>query len=105
MVEIDDDRPLTRALTLDAADSRPPVTSEKVPDQDRSVHGADRQNQNRRGTPALIFDVGSLLFPVAILVFGIEHLVFAGAAADAMYPWVLGSPAWNYVFGALLITV
>ena len=22
-----------------------------------------------------------------------------------MYPWVLGPPAWNYVFGALLITV
>jgi len=52
-----------------------------------------------------VFKVGSLLFPVAIFVFGIEHLTFAGAAADAMYPWVLGSPAWNYVFGALLLTV
>ena len=52
-----------------------------------------------------VFKVGSLLFPVAIFVFGIEHLTFAGAAADAMYPWVLGSPAWNYVFCALLLTV
>jgi hypothetical protein len=49
-----------------------------------------------------VFKVGGLLFPVAIFVFGIEHLIFAGAAADAMYPWVLGSPAWNFVFGALL---
>src|ERR1035441_4056848 len=105
MVEMDDDRPLTWALTLDAADSRPPVASEKVPDQEGIVHGADRQNPRRRGTQALIREVGSLLFPVSILVFGIEHLAFAGAAADAMYPWVLGSPAWNYVFGALLITV
>src|SRR5450631_662945 len=52
------------------------------------------------GAPTL-----SLLFPIAILVFGIEHLVFAGAAANAMYPWILGSPARNYIVGALLITV
>jgi uncharacterized membrane protein len=52
------------------------------------------------GAPTL-----SLFFPIAILVFGIEHLVFAGAAANAMYPWILGSPARNYIVGALLITV
>jgi hypothetical protein len=39
------------------------------------------------------------------LSFGVEHLIFAGAAADAMYPWVLGVPAWGYIFGVFLITV
>jgi len=53
----------------------------------------------------LAFEAGRLLFASAILVFGIEHLVFAGAAAAEMYPWVLGSPAWNYAFGTLLVTV
>jgi len=64
-----------------------------------------QQNPQRRGALTLVFKVGSLLFPIAIFAFGIEHLVFAGAAADGMYPWVLEFPAWNYVFGALLITV
>jgi len=40
-----------------------------------------------------------------MLAFGIEHLLFAGAPADAMYPWVLGAPVWNYAFGALLVIV
>lgn len=66
------------------------------------VHGGERQNP-RRGALTLVLEVGGLLLPVAILAFGIEHLVFAGAASDSMYPWVLGPPAWNYVFGALLI--
>lgn len=52
-----------------------------------------------------LLKVGSLLFSVAIFAFGIEHLIFAGAATDATFPWVLGPPAWNYAFGALLITV
>src|SRR5271169_5976590 len=105
MVEMNDDHPLAGAPTLDAGSSRPPIASEKVPDQEGIVHEAERQNPQRRGALPLVLKVGSLLFPVAILVFGIEHLVFAGAAADAMYPWVLGFPAWNYVFGVLLITV
>lgn len=45
----------------------------------------------------------SVLFPLAILAFGVEHIVFAGAGASSMYPWILGSPAWNYGFGVLLI--
>ena len=49
--------------------------------------------------------MGSLFFPGAILAFGIEHFLFAGTAADAMYPWVPGPPAWNYAFGALLVSV
>ena len=56
------------------------------------------------GVPVLL-EAGSLLFPVAIFAVGIEHLIFVGAAADAMYPWVLGPPVWNCVFGALLITL
>ena len=105
MVEMNDDHPRTGAPTLDAGGSRPPIASEKVSDREGIVHEAERQNPQRRGALTLVLKVGSLLFPVAIFVFGIEHLIFAGAAADAMYPWVLGSPAWNYVFGALLITV
>lgn len=73
------------------------MTAEMTDDQ--------RQNPRRRGSLTLALKVGSLLFPVAIFVFGIEHLVFAGAAAKGMYPWVLGPPAWNYAFGALLIAV
>ena len=76
-----------------------------VPEQDGIVHEAERQKPQHRGARTLALNAGSLLFPVAILVFGLEHLVFAGAAADAMYPWILGPPAWNYVFGALLIAV
>jgi uncharacterized membrane protein len=49
--------------------------------------------------------LGSLLFSVAIFVFGIEHLIFAVAGDDAMFPWVLGLPAWNCAFGVFLITV
>jgi len=65
----------------------------------------DGQNSQRRGALALVLEVGSFFFPLSILVFGIEHLVFASAAADVMYPWVLRSPAWNYAFGALLVSV
>ena len=105
MVEMNDDHPLTGAPALDAGDSRPPIAPEKVPDQEGMAHEAERERPRRRGALTLVLEVCSLLFPVAILVFGIEHLVFAGSGAGAMYPWVLGSPAWNYVFGALLITV
>ncbi|HTS01754.1 MAG TPA: hypothetical protein VMN04_04470 [Thermoanaerobaculia bacterium] len=49
--------------------------------------------------------LGVLLFPVAIFAFGIEHLLFARAAADAMFPWVLGAPAWNVTFGVLLVAL
>lgn len=100
-----DDRPLAAAPTRDAGGRRPPIASENVPDQEGIVPEAERQNPQRRGALTLVLEVGSLLFPVAIFVFGIEHLIFAGAAADAMYPWVLGSPPWNYVFGVFLITV
>ena len=62
-------------------------------------------NDGRRSAQTLVLEAGGLLFPVAISGFGIEHIVFAGAADHGMYPWVLGSPAWNYLFGALLIAV
>jgi uncharacterized membrane protein len=65
----------------------------------------DQRNPRRRGSLTLALKVGSLLFPVAIFAFGVEHLIFAGAAVVAVYPWALESPAWNCVFGALLIAV
>jgi uncharacterized membrane protein len=46
---------------------------------------------------------GTVLFSVALLAFGIQHVVFARSAAGAMYPWVPGPPAWNYVFGIFLV--
>jgi uncharacterized membrane protein len=46
-----------------------------------------------------------LLFSIAVFAFGVEHLVFAGSAADSMFPWVLGLPAWNCAFGALLVAL
>src|SRR5450631_1158055 len=64
-----------------------------------------RQNPRRRGSLTLALKVGGFLFPVAIFAFGIEHLIFAGAPADVTYPWAIESPAWNCVFGALLIAV
>jgi hypothetical protein len=94
MVEMNDNHRLTGAPTRGAESSRPPIASENVSDQ-----------ENRRGPLTLVFEVGRLLFSIGILAFGIEHLVFAGAGASNMYPWILGSPAWNYAFGALLIAL
>lgn len=51
-----------------------------------------------------VLEAASLLFPVTVFAFGIEHFVFAGAEGAGMYPWVLGPRAWNYFFGAVLIT-
>jgi uncharacterized membrane protein len=60
---------------------------------------------NEPRASASLFDAGRLLFPVTILAFGIEHLVYAGSRDTGMYPWVLGPPGWNCAWGALLITL
>lgn len=78
-----EDHPLI-GTPASGAGARPPVVSEN---------------------PPLVSTVSRFLFLASILAFGIEHLVFAGAAAPNMYPWVLGAPAWNYAFGALLIAL
>jgi hypothetical protein len=64
-----------------------------------------KTNDGRRGAQTPVLEACGLLFPVAVLAFGIEHIVFAGATDHGMYPWVLGPPAWNYFFGALLIAL
>jgi hypothetical protein len=71
----------------------------------RLLPNTEWQKPQGRGalTPAL--NVGVLLFPLAILAFGIEHIIFGGAVNDAMYPWVVRVPSWNYIFGTLLIAL
>lgn len=70
-----------------------------------TVPVTEQRTSQRRGP--LILEVGGRLFLIAILAFGVEHLVFARSSADAsnMYPWILGAPAWNYAFGGLLIAL
>ena len=102
---MNDDHPLIGAPTQNAGRSRSPIASEKAPDQEGIVHEAGRRNPRRRSALTLVLNVASFLFPLAILAFGIEQLIFVRAVDDAMFPWVWVVPEWNYIFGALLISV
>lgn len=77
----------------------------KVPDQEKIASKAERQDPRPPGPLTLVPRAGSLLLSAAILAFGIEHFVVAGAVGSVMYPWVLGPRAWNLLFGALLIVL
>jgi uncharacterized membrane protein len=100
-----DDHAFSGAPTPDGGLSRPPVLSGKDSDREEVVDEAEWQKPQRRGALTPVLNVGILLFPLAMLAFGIEHIIFAGAVDDAMYPWVLRVPAWNYIFGTLLIAL
>lgn len=54
-------------------------------------------------TPAAVVTLGRLLFAFSLVVFGVQHFMYAGFVAAIVPSWIPGPLAWAYVTGVALI--
>jgi uncharacterized membrane protein len=55
------------------------------------------------GAPAAVTTVGRLLFAFALVVFGVQHFMYAGFVATVVPSWIPGPLAWTYLTGVAMI--
>jgi uncharacterized membrane protein len=55
------------------------------------------------GRPSAWFQVGKMLFAVALIVFGIQHFLYATFIATLITPWIPGHLFWAYFVGVAFV--
>lgn len=55
------------------------------------------------GAPAAVATLGRLLFAFAMVVFGVQHFMYAGFVATVVPSWIPGPLAWTYLTGVAMI--
>jgi uncharacterized membrane protein len=55
------------------------------------------------GAPAAVVTLGRLLFAFSLVVFGVQHFMYAGFVAAVVPSWIPGPLAWTYITGVALI--
>jgi len=55
------------------------------------------------GAPAAVVILGRLLFAFAMVVFGVQHFMYAGFVASVVPSWIPGPLAWTYLTGVAMI--
>ncbi|HEX4019558.1 MAG TPA: hypothetical protein VHX63_00295 [Acidobacteriaceae bacterium] len=66
---------------------------------------ASDQNQRRHNPLAAIIMPGRILFAFSLIVFGVQHFMYAHFVATIITPWIPGHLFWAYFTGACFIAV
>ena len=63
-----------------------------------------RSRTDRTGTrPGALFQAGRFLFAISLIVFGIQHFLYATFIATLITPWIPGHLFWAYFVGVAFI--
>lgn len=55
------------------------------------------------GAPAGVVTLGRFLFAFSLIVFGVQHFMYAGFVATVVPSWIPGPLAWTYITGVAMI--